>query len=44
MCQLFEAQWVFEEIDKSPFSMENVADFELLRIIKDALGFEYMTN
>ena len=31
--QFFEAHWAFEEssnIDKSPFSNENVADFEFL--------------
>ena len=41
--RLFEAQWVFEkylEIDKLPFSMENVVDFESLRIFTDALCFE----
>ena len=40
---LFEALWVFEEyleIYNSPFSTENVADFELLMIFKDALRIE----
>ena len=42
------AQWAFEEyfeIDKSSFSMENVVDFELLRIfLKYPLRFEKLTN
>ena len=45
--QLFESQWAFEEclnIDKSLFSQENVADFDFLRIFKNSLRLEWLTD
>ena len=45
--QIFESQWAFEEclnIDKSLFSQENVADFDFLRIFKDSLRLETLTD
>ena len=45
--QLFEAQWAFEEclkVDKSPFSNENVDDFEFLRLFRDTLCLYLLTN
>ena len=47
ICQLFKAQWAFEEflnIDKSLFLKENVADLDFLRIFKDSLRPELLTN